>query len=48
MCPDVQGKRRQFGTPGQPGDVTLQLYSALAALQQEKAKDPFGWVVPVA
>ncbi len=43
----VQGQKRQFGQPGVPGEVALQLYAALTALQQEEAQDPFGWVVPV-
>lgn len=29
------------------GAVALELYTALTSLQQEKAEDPFGWVVPV-
>ena len=43
----AQGQKRQFGKPGVPGEVALQLYAALTALQQEEAQDPFGWVVPV-
>ncbi|GAB4817956.1 hypothetical protein N2152v2_005002 [Parachlorella kessleri] len=42
-----RGERKQFGTPGEPGKVALELYEALTGLQQEKADDPFGWVVPV-
>ncbi len=44
----MQGQKRQFGQPGQPTKTALQIYEALTALQQEKAEDPFGWVVPVA
>lgn len=29
------------------GPVTLELYEALTALQQERAPDDFGWVVPI-
>ena len=42
-----QGERRQFGEPGQPGPVALELYEQLTGLQQEKLEDPFGWVHPV-
>lgn len=42
-----QGERRQFGTPGQPGPVALELYDQLTGLQQEKYEDPFGWIAPV-
>ncbi|PSC67353.1 branched-chain amino acid aminotransferase [Micractinium conductrix] len=42
-----QGERRQFGEPGQPGPVALELYDQLTGLQQEKLADPFGWVHPV-
>lgn len=42
-----QGERRQFGTPGQPSPVALELYDALTGLQQERLPDPFGWVLPV-
>ena len=38
---------RQYAERGQPGPVTLELYEALTALQQERAADDFGWVVPV-
>jgi hypothetical protein len=30
------------------GRVTLELYEALTAIQQERAVDDLGWVVPVA
>lgn len=43
-----EGVRRQFGTPGEPTKVALELYDALTGLQQEKTDDPFGWVYPVA
>jgi hypothetical protein len=43
----MQGQKRQFGEPGQPTKTALQIYEALTALQQEKAHDPFGWVLPV-
>lgn len=42
-----QGERRQFGTPGEPTPVALELYDQLTGLQQERYPDPFGWVVPV-
>ena len=42
-----QGERRQYGQPGQPGPVALELYEQLTGLQQEKLEDPFGWVHPV-
>lgn len=42
-----KGQRRQYGEKGQPGPVTLELYEALTAIQQERAPDDFGWVVPV-
>jgi hypothetical protein len=42
-----QGERRQYGEPGQPGPVALELYEQLTGLQQEKLEDPFGWVHPV-
>lgn len=29
------------------GKVTLELYEALTAIQQQSSPDPFGWVVPV-
>eukprot|EP00192_Tetraselmis_astigmatica_P012806 CAMPEP_0117660908 /NCGR_PEP_ID=MMETSP0804-20121206/7238_1 /TAXON_ID=1074897 /ORGANISM="Tetraselmis astigmatica, Strain CCMP880" /LENGTH=404 /DNA_ID=CAMNT_0005467707 /DNA_START=62 /DNA_END=1276 /DNA_ORIENTATION=+ len=41
------GTRKQFGTPGSPTPVALQLYTALTDLQDQKADDPYGWVVPV-
>ncbi|KAK9907767.1 hypothetical protein WJX75_009620 [Coccomyxa subellipsoidea] len=43
-----RGVRKQFGEAGQPTRTALRLYEALTALQQEKADDPFGWIVPVA
>lgn len=43
----LQGQRRQFGQEGQPTKTALQIYEALTALQQEKAPDSFGWVVPI-
>lgn len=42
-----QGERRQFGEPGQPSPVALELYDQLTGLQQERYPDPFGWVYPV-
>ncbi|KAL4419156.1 hypothetical protein ABPG77_009132 [Micractinium sp. CCAP 211/92] len=42
-----QGLRRQFGNPGEPSPVALELYDQLTGLQQEKYDDPFGWIVPV-
>ena len=30
------------------GRVTLELYEALTAIQQERAVDDLGWVVPIA
>lgn len=42
------GKRRQYGAPGVPTPVALELYTALTELQQEAAPDAHGWVVPVA
>ena len=44
----LQGVRKQFGEPGQTTKTALRLYEALTAVQQEKAEDPFGWIVPVA
>jgi len=41
------GERRQFGQPGEPTPVALELYNALTSLQDGKADDPLGWVVPV-
>lgn len=35
-CPDIAGR------------VTLELYEALTAIQQERAVDDLGWVVPIA
>lgn len=46
-CSRAQGRRRQYCQPGQPGKVSLEMYEALTSLQQERAEDPFGWVVPV-
>lgn len=43
----MQGRRRQYGEPGRPGPVALEMYEALTSLQQERSDDPFGWVVPV-
>lgn len=42
-----QGKRKQYGEPGQPSPVALELYDQLTGLQQERYPDPFGWVLPV-
>lgn len=42
-----KGQRKQFGAPGTPTPVALELYEALTTLQQEKNPDPFGWVYPV-
>lgn len=42
-----EGVRRQFGEPGQPSPVALELYDQLTGLQQERYADPFGWVYPV-
>lgn len=42
-----QGRRRQYGEPGRPSPVALEMYEALTSLQQERTEDPFGWVVPV-
>lgn len=42
-----QGKKRQFGTPGEPCPVGLEMYTALTRLQTEQDPDPFGWVHPV-
>lgn len=41
------GKKKQFGTPGIPSPVTLELYEKLTSLQTEKSADSFGWVYPV-
>ncbi|KAK9807059.1 hypothetical protein WJX72_012278 [[Myrmecia] bisecta] len=43
-----KGQRKQYNEAGKPGPVALEIYEALTSLQQEKAEDPFGWVVPVA
>lgn len=43
----MQGEKKQFGEPGEPTKTALQIYETLTALQQQKTKDPFGWVVPV-
>lgn len=43
-----KGKKTQYGEPGVPGPVAKELYAALTDVQQEKVKDNFGWVVPVA
>jgi hypothetical protein len=37
-----------FACPGAAGRVTLELYEALTAIQQERAVDDLGWVVPIA
>lgn len=39
-----EGRRKQFGTTGEPSPVALELYEALTGLQQERLEDPFGWV----
>jgi hypothetical protein len=36
-----------FLRPRVAGPVTLELYEALTAIQQERAEDELGWVVPV-
>ena len=43
----LQGRRRQYGEPGRPSPVALEMYEALTSLQQERSDDAFGWVVPV-
>lgn len=43
----MQGEKKQFGVPGQPTKVALQIYETLTAIQQLKSEDPFGWVFPV-
>ena len=42
-----QGQKKQYGNPGEPTPVALELYDALTGLQQERIEDPFGWVYPV-
>eukprot|EP00951_Prasinocladus_malaysianus_P017056 scaffold134141_cov34-Prasinocladus_malaysianus.AAC.1 len=42
-----QGERKQFGEPGEPTPVALELYNALTEIQDQKAEDIKGWVVPV-
>jgi hypothetical protein len=42
-----QGRRRQFCSAGEPGQVALEMYEALTSLQQERAQDPYNWVHPV-
>jgi len=42
-----EGVRRQFGVPGEPSPIALELYDALTSLQTEKSDDSFGWVYPV-
>lgn len=42
-----QGARKQYGAPGEPSPVALELYEALTGLQQERLPDAFGWVYPV-
>lgn len=41
-----KGRRKTYAQ-GEPGPVTLQLYTALTQLQTEVDPDPFGWVHPV-
>lgn len=43
-----EGQRKQFGEPGQPGPIALELYDALTGMQQERLPDNHGWVVSVA
>ena len=43
----MQGVKKQFGERGEPTKVALQIYEMLTALQQQRTKDTFGWVVPV-
>ena len=50
LCPQNGGsaERLQKGPPRLlAGKVTLELYEALTAIQQQSSPDPFGWVVPV-
>ncbi|GBF92212.1 branched-chain amino acid aminotransferase [Raphidocelis subcapitata] len=42
-----KGERRQYGKPGEPTPVGLEIYTALTRLQTEQDPDPFGWVHPV-
>lgn len=42
-----QGRRRQFGQPGQATPIAFELYDKLTGIQTERLEDPHGWVVPV-
>lgn len=39
-----KGQRCQYGEKDQPGPVTLELYDALCAIQQDRAEDTLGWI----
>ena len=51
LCPvgsiTYGGAKKQYGAPGEPTPVALELYQALTDLQLQKSADPFGWVYPV-
>ncbi|GMH35822.1 hypothetical protein BSKO_03690 [Bryopsis sp. KO-2023] len=42
-----KGNRKQYGEPGTPTPIALELYKTLTSLQTEHADDEFGWVYPV-
>lgn len=41
---DVTGESCEYGSDGQPGPVSIQLYEHLVAIQNGDEEDPFGWV----
>ena len=41
------GTRHQFGEPGLPGPVTLQIYENVTGIQTQQLPDPHGWVYVV-
>lgn len=42
-----KGNRKQYGEPGKPTPIALELYETLTGLQSENTEDEFGWVYPV-
>ncbi|GAX81244.1 hypothetical protein CEUSTIGMA_g8676.t1 [Chlamydomonas eustigma] len=42
-----QGNKKQYTQNGQPGNVSLEMYTALTDIQTGKAADPADWVVKV-
>lgn len=41
------GKKHQFGTPGEPCAVGLEMYQQVTQLQTQQLEDPHNWVYEV-